>query len=504
MLDKFIGQFSQTQPLARTIGLFLLLIFFYFGCLENLGQRPIQCWDESLFAMRAYYLAETGQYLANFDYFPGISSYFNQKPPLGTWLQAPIFKAFDYAPIGLRLTSSLGVAIIGLLLLITPASKSSNYVIGFVAALVLLSSSGFIKDHIALTGDQDALFALFIFLQMLGAWQVFSSLDHPERVLWKGFLLFSLGTIAAFLIKNIMSFFLFPGYAFFFLFQKKMIRVLRDPYLWIFASSILLFVGGYYWWMEIWLPGFIERELATVWGRYLTPRDGHQLPWYHYWVQFFQQGFFPWGYLMLVGYTAAIFSQKLQKKEIQVMHFLLLLLLSYLLIITFSSTKLVWYDAACYPIAALLFGHLTYQLSTKLTDFKLLKGGVWIGLIIVCAFQLQKLRMASERNSLMTPNNQFAYLMEKLQQERPELKRYTVYSYEYNGQIGFYARWLNDYKGYQIDGINYLGQKPRNEGDYIMVCHEEKAQKVRDAFEVEIIESFGPCWIGQIIEKKER
>ena len=83
----------QKTTTYLAFGLFLL--FCYFTIFHHLGLQPIQSWDEGLFAMRAYFLAETGQLMPAFTVFDETFTHPNIKPPFTTYFQALSFKLLD-------------------------------------------------------------------------------------------------------------------------------------------------------------------------------------------------------------------------------------------------------------------------------------------------------------------------------------------------------------------------------------------------------------------------
>ncbi len=149
-----------------------------------------------------------------------------------------------------------------------------------------------------------------------------------------------------------MAFFLFPGYMLFILLRKQFVEVFRRKIVFLHIGLGVLTIFSYYTLMEYLFPGFVKMIFETVWGRYVTIRDDHQLPWYFYLQQFSGKGFWPWVLLLPLSFVLMF-----QKREEKIQRFCTLLwtaLVTFLLIITLSKTKLYWYDALSYPIAAML------------------------------------------------------------------------------------------------------------------------------------------------------
>jgi hypothetical protein len=74
-----------------------------FNLAFRIGNEMVQVWDESLFAITAQEMVESGRWIATT--FRGTLDYYNSKPPLHLWLVALSFKAFDPGLVSLRLPS---------------------------------------------------------------------------------------------------------------------------------------------------------------------------------------------------------------------------------------------------------------------------------------------------------------------------------------------------------------------------------------------------------------
>lgn len=63
-----------------SVAVFALAVFLLF---YKLGDAPLRIWDESLFAMRAYHMAETGGIYPILTSFPGLLFTATSSRPLG-------------------------------------------------------------------------------------------------------------------------------------------------------------------------------------------------------------------------------------------------------------------------------------------------------------------------------------------------------------------------------------------------------------------------------------
>lgn len=476
------------EPAKRILGMVLLAAALW-PLFYKLGDAPLRAWDESLFAMRAYYAVEEGGYLPNFDYYPGITFYRNLKPPFGTWWQALSYRMFGYDEWALRLPvavfSALLVAMLWFWRRVAPDLPYS----GVAAGWILVLSPGFLRDHVARTGDHDAILLLVMTAGLLlvyltertyAAWQV-------QRRRWYLGLL-GLTLLTGFLTKSFFAFSLLPAFALWLIWRKRLVSLLREPMLWASAAFVMGGVVLYYALMERAFPGFMSFESDTVLGRYVKVQDGHQLSWNYYIAEFFSRRFWPWWCWLPLHLYLMFRSQSEAFRALG--ELLWLSLLVHFVVITFSVTKLSWYDAPLYPIAALMAGSAVQALVEQFPDWKRM---IWIVLVVSLAgFSVRALRDISQTGPA-SDDERYQPFMEYLQQNRPEIKAYKVYCHEYNGQTGFTARLLNDQHGYNISVAVYYPEERFAGGDYILVCSAEKEERIQKEHVVEIAEESGGC-----------
>ncbi len=510
------------EPAKRIVGLVLLAAALW-PLFYKLGDAPLRAWDESLFAMRAYYAVEEGGYLPNFDYYPGITFYRNLKPPFGTWWQALSYRAFGYDEWALRLPIALFSALlVGMLWFWRRAVPDLPYS-GVAAGWMLVLSPGFLRDHVARTGDHDAILLFLMTAGLLLVYlteRTYAAGQTQRRRLYLGLL--GLTLLAGFLTKSFFAFSLLPAFALWLMWRKRLVSLLREPMLWVVVAIVAGGVAAYYALMERAFPGFMSFESDTVLGRYVKVQDGHQLSWNYYIAEFFSRRFWPWwGVLLLHGYLmfrvrnfgfripdsglhrrpptdsgfrisdSGLHSRPPTDSGFRAFGALLWLsLLVHFVMITFSVTKLSWYDAPLYPIAALMAGSAVQALAEEFPDWKKM---IWIVLALLLAgFSVRALRDISQTGPA-SDDERYQPFMEYLQQKRPDIKAYKVYCHEYSGQTGFTARLLNDQHGYNISVAVYYPEERFARGDYILVCSAEKEERIQKEHVVEIAEENGGC-----------
>jgi 4-amino-4-deoxy-L-arabinose transferase-like glycosyltransferase len=151
-----------------------------FNLAFRIGNELVQVWDESLFAITAGEMVDSGDWIGTT--FLGALDYYNSKPPLQMWLVALSFKAFEPGLVSLRLPSILAAwCTVGLLM--WWAGRVFGRATGILAALVLATTYGFLYVHSGRSGNSDALFTLLNLLTVVTLW---ASRDHPWRRVWLG------------------------------------------------------------------------------------------------------------------------------------------------------------------------------------------------------------------------------------------------------------------------------------------------------------------------------
>jgi 4-amino-4-deoxy-L-arabinose transferase-like glycosyltransferase len=138
-----------------------------FNLTFHLGSEVVSEWDESMYAISAWEMGQTGHLVATT--FLGALDYYNSKPPLNVWLIALSFKGFGINLVSLRLVSVIS-AWLTIAVLQGWARRAFGPAIALFAGLVLATTFGFVYAHAGRTAETDALFALLILLTVVTLW----------------------------------------------------------------------------------------------------------------------------------------------------------------------------------------------------------------------------------------------------------------------------------------------------------------------------------------------
>jgi len=333
-----------------------ILALAAFNLTFRLASDAITEWDESLYALSAAEMLDTGDWVAT--RFLGRIDYYNAKPPLNVWLIALSFKAFGISALSLRLVS-VASAWLTVLVIVLWARRIAGPVVALAAGLVLGTTFGFIYVHSARTANTDALYTL---LMTLTAIVLSRSADRPWQRLWLGPLL-----AAAFLLRG-------PAV----LMPLALVVLVemghrRAPRRWMpLAVAVVLFVIPVGLWMlarwrvDQWT--FIEQLWSVdLVARTLMPLEGHAgSPWFY--LNVLQKYQYDW----LIAAAAAIivfppsrqqwrawlvFWQTPRSPRMVIGCWAVVVVL----VPTLMETKITWYLDPFYPVfaiaVAVLFRH---------------------------------------------------------------------------------------------------------------------------------------------------
>jgi 4-amino-4-deoxy-L-arabinose transferase-like glycosyltransferase len=338
---------AQSKYFDHAIGIALVLLTAVM-LLPGDGAVPMWLWDESRNANNAIEMVTSGHWLVTT--YSGLPDHWNTKPPLLIWMVAALLKAGLPPLLALRLPSAIATAAIVLVLFAYCRLVLNDRLAGIIATILVLTSTLFVGPHVAQTGDYDALLSLFILLQVV-AFERYLNTVGPRRNAWLA--LAGAALALAVLTKSVAGLFVLPGLLACVVFQRRLLRVARDPHLWITAFTVLLVCLGYYASREFVQPGYLwdvwQNELG---GRYQTS-NSHLAGGPLYYVSVLLMRFEP-GFVLLPRGIVPLLRQHTDRRNIALI--CLCAAGSLLLVITSSATKTWWYAAPAVPLLSLAVG----------------------------------------------------------------------------------------------------------------------------------------------------
>ena len=220
---------------------------------------------------------------------------------------------------------------------------------GTFAALILATSPGFNGTHVARFGDYDALLTLGLTATALN-WYQYAQRRQAGR-LWLGALCFAL----ALLTKSAAAVLLLPAVA---------VAGLAQPGgRWVFGQwrtyaaiagafgPLILFSGL----REAAAPGYLAATWFNDWfGRFSQNVVLTDYPWWIYVQRLFFPGLLTWSWLLPIGCWLGLTAASTTAAKYRFAQFVSLYVFVFLVLISLARTRLTWYSAPVYPMAALL------------------------------------------------------------------------------------------------------------------------------------------------------
>jgi 4-amino-4-deoxy-L-arabinose transferase-like glycosyltransferase len=464
--SSLIGNRYSNKGFLLIAGIFALIA--YFPLFLHLGSDPIYAWDESMFAMRAYQLANSGTFLENFgDYVAGFNNP-NIKPPFGTYFQALSFKIFGYNELALRLPVALFCLSTGILLIWFFYRYFYNPLLGFLSAMVLVCSPGYITPHLARTGDHEGIL-IFLALAALLSFYQYTENKQPKWI-YLSAMFFAFG----FLTKNLVVLFPLPAMLLYLVYQKQLLTFIKSKAVWQSAALFLVILGINY--FIVWRVSpynFRFLGFGNVQDRFVNVVHGHAAPLSYYWTELGTVNFFPWVWLLPVGLTALALNKNSRYRS-----FMLLMLassISHLMVITISKTKLPWYDASVYPwlsvIAAFGLWAIWEQFLSQFSlSAKARLGSISLLTMAVFGYSYTQEVAENMKRLIYSPQQKVGLLLMDVRDHHPELKTITVIDDNNKGNLvaSFYISSMNDHYGYDIKWQNHY--RNIEVGDTLGLC----------------------------------
>ncbi len=459
----------------------------------RLGSAPLMLWDESRLAVNAAEMLARREWLVTtFGQQPDL---WNTKPPLMIWLQALSIKTLGYTQLAVRLPSALAALATILLVFRFGARQLGSPLLGWLAALVLLSTAGFVCEHVARTGDYDALLIGWTTLGTLA----FSQYMRTHRA---GLGLLAAAAFAlAVLTKGIAGVLFAPALLLFTWRSGQLGWLLRQRAFYLGLGGFGLVIAGYYGLREQAAPGY----LAAVWanelgGRALQALDGHQEPWSWYWKLLTTIHFSLWLLPAISGLLLGLRQPRLSALR-EFAELAGLVVGGHLLLISLVQTKLEWYVAPIYPFLALLAAMgLTFIHTAVIGYFQLRPPRPWQLLafgLLVCWLPylaiLNRLDTQFQRR-FAQGNQQFGRYLAGQAAQQPTLTAYTMLSSENNNApLDWYALAMQAAHGHRVERRYGSAATSLRAGQTVVVCAPRLRQRLESAYATELLFAQDSC-----------
>jgi 4-amino-4-deoxy-L-arabinose transferase-like glycosyltransferase len=452
---------------SQYIAVIVVCILAYFPLFHELKEWPIHIFDESRTALNALSMSQNGNYIVS--YVNEQPDMWNTKPPLFFWVQSLAIQIFGFNALGIRIASALFGMFTCLVVFIFSLKYLQNKWIGFLAVLVLVTTSGYIRAHVTRTGDFDSMLVLFTTAQ------VFLFYSYLQNGKSKYLLLFFAALTLAGLTKGIAALFFTPIFFLYLFIERKFVSTLTNKYTWLGILIFLFFVLGYYVLREQYNPGYIKAAFGNdMGGRFTVPQEGQGGDLFYY---FKLKEYIYWIYFLISACFFAFFTK--HKKEKKLLFYIVVLSVFYLGLISKAETKLPWYLAQLYPLWAIMVGiflHFVIQktieiITLKQIIFKQLVAASMVLVLFVYPYQLTMKKVLqgpdSQRNNA---RYDFCYfIQDEVINGNLDLNNYIYLTDRYNPHIDFQIASLN------VQGVNIRFEQKNNlyPGDKIVLWQKD-------------------------------
>jgi len=424
--------------------------------------------------------------------YNGEPDHWNTKPPLTVWSQVFWMKIIGPGEMAVRLPSAIAGLLTCFLLVFFCRKALDDPLMGAIAALILVSSYGFVNLHVTRSGDYDAMLTLFTTLTCFAA---FLFLDSKHK---RWTYVFWIGLTLAVLTKSIAGLLFVPGIVAFLVWDKKLIAQLKNKHNYIGAGLFLVFVLAYFIARESADPGYFKAVYDNdLGGRFNKALDAHRGSFWFY-FNYITSGHMAYFYLLIpLGWMLGFVSKNEKWRRLNA--YTVFLSVSYFLVISLAKTKLEWYDAPLIPILAInvamamkfLFefvansGFINKSLKSNPLPFFLLfvlHIGPYSGII--------DQTFAPEEKSWDKEFYEPGYwLRNNIKEElKPDYRsKRQIFRSDYAAQNRFYVRQAQllglDHKFVELQDVEL--------GDNLVVLNKKDLQLLKDTFKYWVTEDFG-------------
>ena len=453
-----------------SLAVIALLVIAIFSLLYRVDANPLCIWDEARVAVSALEMSQSHNYFI--PTYDGSPDMWSVKPPLMVIVQSFSMKLFGYNELGARMPSVIAAfATLGLLFWFC-IRILKNFIAGFCVVLFLCTSSGYVCEHVARSGDYDTLLIFF-----LTAYFIFA-LTFILTKRYKLYLLFNVFLLLAVFTKGIGGVFFLPGIFLVFITEKNMLRELFSPKFILPPAIVFICFIAYYLIRETYNTGYIHTVIfEEMQGRLFDSRFDTNNTWYYFFESMVSSTFNPWWILIPLSIPVYFNVDTTERKVILGTFFTLII---FWIPLTISINKNFWYNAPAIPLlsllAALTFSKIILFLIQKI-DSRLFQKAVIV--VTICLLSIMPCRTIFNNSSKLNEHIGFAELIKS-----NRIKSGTkIISKGYNSPILFYQ------KAMMIRGTTVLVNEMDavKEGDTVIVLSLFDINEMKQHYQCEVL-----------------
>ena len=489
----------------NSVKYFIVTILICIPIFGHIGSLPFRFWDESRLAINAYEMNKNGNWIV--IYFDGKPDMWNTKPPLMIWSQVIFMKLFGVNELSVRMPSALAAFFTSVVLMIFSVKYLNSFFFGFVAVIVLITSSGYIGEHVARTGDYDALLILFTSLYCLF---FFLFIETKGK---KYIYLFFISFAFAVLTKSSAGLFFLPGLVIYVLVRRQFLNILTNKHFYLGLFLSVLIILSYYFLRETQNHGYLK---AVAWnefyGRYLKVIAGNEHTFLFYYNNFINSRFTLWFLFIPLGLIAGLFNK--DRKFFNLTLYLSILTFTFFILISVSKTKLIWYDAQMYPFLAMIIATFFYYIFVHFKNSDPVKNNMksdaiilfFLSFIFIVPYQkiINKVFDPTEDLNPAGGNYELCYFLQEAVNGEHNLNNYFLAYNYFPGWENYDAPYRIYLKILQDKGINiaYKDCRELNVNDKVIVFDKKIKKYIDDSYNFVITNEYKNTFIYKIYGNK--
>jgi 4-amino-4-deoxy-L-arabinose transferase-like glycosyltransferase len=466
---------------SRIFPVCVLLTILYFAFFFHLARQPVRLWDESRVAANAYEMYKDGDLIVM--KYMGQPDMWNLKPPFLVWCQCFMMKVFGPWEFAVRFPSALAGFLTALMIFIFTWKIYDRFWLGWIAAVVLSTTKGYMTFHGARTGDFDSMLTFFITFYAL------AFLLFYERGKWKYFYWGIAGIIFASLTKGIAGLLFLPGIVIAGFYFKKIKAILLSRHFYISLLLFVITVGGYYLLREKYNPGYLQAVIDNEWGgRYSNVIEGHDGPFWVYYENLHSVEFVYWALLIPCGiFTGMLDNEKRFRTLTMYITFLTII---FWLILSIGKTKILWYMYPAFPFLSIIIATFLYYVfqwietveTTQKLKFKILP---FAFLFLVCYNPYKEIMDSNSLDSEYDwdkPSYRMSYYLRDLAKGRAKMDKIVNVVFDsYTQHFQFYVEILNK----DSERARIKSKENLETGDFVICSEQVVDNYIRNTYQFE-------------------
>lgn len=502
-----MGQIIQfyNHPFIRKNLIFLqmgiVLLFIAYTQFYKLSTLPYRLWDETRLTHNAYEMAHADNVIVTKIY--GEPDMWNTKPPLMIWAMAICIKLNGLNELSARMPAAVCAALTILLVFFFVRRITQNNWAAMVGAIILSTSQGYIGYHGSRYAEFDSMLTLFTTFYV-ASFFLYVETEGPKRN--RFLLLFFTSLALAVLTKSIAGLLFTPALFIYIIVRGQLLSTLSNKIFYLGTLGFVVSVGGYYILREHYNPGYLQAVADNeLFGRFNEVNENHAEPWNFYWDDIRARGFSNWYWIFPTSMVSALLiSKSLERRSL--LYFLFVGIL-FIVVISASATKILWYNLPVYPLLAIVGGLLFSALSKFIVQLVPYLSRTAAILILIFIFSIQPVTQAYYHIKYLqddlSANNSYApshYLRSAVLGQK-DLNGVVLLFNEYIPQHSLYLLQLQD-MGVDIREQWNLGTTDFNQGQKVLAFHTQSKSDIEKSYNYQVLEDFYGVKLFLIESKK--